>query len=91
MSSGVLILEPEPTSNKPAVAPTDQLVSTQHKARINGETVHYTVTCGTVPRITGNADLFMPRRTASPATHAMSRPQVLACGTGVPVDPDVNT
>ena len=40
--------KPEPTSNKTAVAPTDQLVSTQHKARINGETIHYTVTCGTV-------------------------------------------
>jgi len=40
--------KPEPTSNKPAVAPADQLVSTQHKARINGETIHYTVTCGTM-------------------------------------------
>ena len=40
--------KPEPTGNKPAVAPTDQLVSTQHKARINGETIYYTVTCGTV-------------------------------------------
>lgn len=40
--------KPEPTSNTPTVTPTDQLVSTQHKVRINGETIHYTVTCGTV-------------------------------------------
>jgi carboxypeptidase C (cathepsin A) len=40
--------KPEPTDNKPAIAPADQLVSTQHKVRINGETIHYTVTCGTV-------------------------------------------
>lgn len=40
--------KPEPLSSKPAIAPTDQLVSSHHKARINGEMVHYTVTCGTV-------------------------------------------
>ncbi len=40
--------KPELTASKPVVTPTDQLVSTQHKVRINGETIHYTVTCGTV-------------------------------------------
>ena len=29
-------------------APTDNIVVTKHKARINGETIAYTVTCGTV-------------------------------------------
>ncbi len=32
----------------PKPVPTDQIVVTKHKARINGETIAYTVTCGTV-------------------------------------------
>ena len=32
----------------PKPIPTDKIVVTKHKARINGETIAYTVTCGTV-------------------------------------------
>src|SRR5256885_8377429 len=32
-----------------------------------------------------------PSRLASSRTQAMSRPQLLRCGTGVPVEPEVNT
>ncbi|MEP7154870.1 MAG: peptidase S10 [Betaproteobacteria bacterium] len=32
----------------PAVIPTDRIVTTKHKTRINGENIAYTVTCGTV-------------------------------------------
>jgi carboxypeptidase C (cathepsin A) len=32
----------------PKPVPTDKIVVTKHKARINGETIAYTVTCGTV-------------------------------------------
>ncbi len=41
--------EPEPVSAKPTVtAPADQIVTSQHKIRINGEAISYTVRCGTV-------------------------------------------
>ena len=36
------------TPATPKPIPTDNIVVTKHKARINGETIAYTVTCGTV-------------------------------------------
>ena len=39
---------------------------------------------GTVPRIAQRARSIIGRRVASARTHCTSRPQVLACGTGVP-------
>ena len=32
----------------PKPVPADHIVVTKHKARINGESIAYTVTCGTV-------------------------------------------
>ena len=39
---------PNKDTTAPKPIPTDNIVVTKHKARINGETIAYTVTCGTV-------------------------------------------
>ncbi|MEQ1515890.1 MAG: peptidase S10 [Usitatibacteraceae bacterium] len=52
----------------PKPVPTDNIVVTKHKARINGETIAYTVTCGTVvlkedTEKDGNREAEKPRAT----------------------------
>ena len=39
----------------------------------------------------GPAQASMPSKRAAPRVLATSLPQVLKCGTGVPVEPEVNT
>ena len=60
--------EQESSPTKPAVIPTDRIVTSKHKIRINGENIAYTVSCGTVvlkedSEKDGNREADKPRAT----------------------------